>query len=91
MFHYLGSLINYSLQDDDNITAQIASATAVMGALTEIWQNPHLDIYNNYLLFRAIPINLLLGEQKHGCCAKCNSTNSRSSLIAAFAKSFRYR
>jgi hypothetical protein len=31
-----------------------------MGALKEIWQNPHLDIYNKYLLFRAIPMNLLL-------------------------------
>jgi hypothetical protein len=31
-----------------------------MGALKEIWRNPHLDIYNKYLLFRAIPMNLLL-------------------------------
>ena len=35
-FHYLGSLINYSLRDDDNIMARIASATAAMGALKEI-------------------------------------------------------
>jgi hypothetical protein len=32
-FRYLGSLINYSLRDDDDITAQIASATTAMGAL----------------------------------------------------------
>jgi hypothetical protein len=31
-----------------------------MGALKEIWRNPHLDIYKKYLLFRAIPMNLLL-------------------------------
>ncbi len=31
-----------------------------MGALKEIWRNPHLDIYNKYLLFQAIPMNLLL-------------------------------
>jgi hypothetical protein len=50
-FRYLGSLINYSLRDDDAIMARIASATAVMGALKEIWRNLHLDIYNKYLLF----------------------------------------
>jgi hypothetical protein len=33
-----------------------------MGTLKEIWQNPHLDIYNKYLLFHAIPMNLLLWE-----------------------------
>jgi len=49
-----------SLRDDDDITARNASATAAMGALKEIWRNPHLDIYNKYLLFRAIPMNLLL-------------------------------
>ena len=31
-----------------------------MGALKDVWRNPHLDIYNKYLLFRAIPMNLLL-------------------------------
>jgi hypothetical protein len=30
-----------------------------MGALKEIWNNPYLDTYNKYLLFRAIPMNLL--------------------------------
>jgi len=59
-FRYLGSLINDSLRDDDDITARIASATAAMGALKDVWRNPHLDIYNKYLLFRAIPMNLLL-------------------------------
>ena len=32
-FRYLRSLINYSLRDNDDITARIASATAAMGAL----------------------------------------------------------
>jgi hypothetical protein len=31
-----------------------------MGVLKEIWRNPHLNIYNKYLLFHAIPMNLLL-------------------------------
>ena len=63
-FRYLGSLIHYSLRDDDDITMRIASATAAMGALKEIWRNPHLDLYNKYLLFRAIPMNLLLWGAK---------------------------
>jgi len=31
-----------------------------MGRLKEVWCKPHLDVYNKYLLFRAIPMNLLL-------------------------------
>ena len=31
-----------------------------MGALKEVWRNPHLDTYSKYLLFCAIPMNLLL-------------------------------
>ena len=59
-FCYLGSLINFSLRNDDDITARIAAATASMGALKEVWRNPHLDMFNKYLLFQAIPMNLLL-------------------------------
>jgi hypothetical protein len=59
-FKYLGSLISYNLRDDDDITARIAAANASMGALKELWRNPHLDMYNKYLLFRVIPMNLLL-------------------------------
>jgi hypothetical protein len=59
-FKYLGSFISYNLRDDDDITARIAAVNASMGALKELWRNPHLDMYNKYLLFRAIPMNLLL-------------------------------
>ncbi len=59
-FQYLGLLISYNLLDDDDITARIAAANASMGALKHVWRNPHLNIYNKYLLFRAIPMNLLL-------------------------------
>ncbi len=48
-FRYLGSLISYNLRNDNDITAR-----------KELWQNPHLDMYNKYLLFRAILMNLLL-------------------------------
>ena len=33
---------------------------ASMGALKELWCNPHLDIYNKYILFQVILMNLLL-------------------------------
>ena len=59
-FKYLGSRISYNLRDDANIEAQLAVANQSMGALKEVWCNPHLDTYRKYLLFRAIPMNLLL-------------------------------
>jgi hypothetical protein len=43
-----------------------------MGVLKEIWQNPHLNIYNIYLLFRAIPMNLLLWGAKTWSLKKLN-------------------
>ncbi len=51
---------SYNLCNDDDITARIAAVNASMGALKEVWHNPHLDVYNKHLLFRAIPIYLLL-------------------------------
>ena len=59
-FCYLGSPINYSLCDDDDIMARIALATALMGALKEIWCNPHLDIYNKYITIAKRPCYGLL-------------------------------
>ncbi len=59
-FQYLGLLITYNLRNNDDITARVATANASMGALKEVWRNPHLDIYNKYILFRVIPMNLLL-------------------------------
>jgi hypothetical protein len=31
-----------------------------MGALKNVWNSPHLDIWSKYLLFCTIPMNLLL-------------------------------
>jgi hypothetical protein len=57
---YLGLLISYNLRNNDDIIGRIATANASMGALKEVWGDPHLDVYNKYLLFRAIPMTLLL-------------------------------
>ena len=59
-FKYLGSRISYNLQDDADIEARLAAANQSMGALKEVWRNPHLDTYSKYLLFCTIPVNLLL-------------------------------
>ena len=59
-FKYLGSYISYNLRDDFDIESRIASASASMGALSNFWDNSHVDLYSKYLLFRAIPMNLLL-------------------------------
>ena len=57
---YLGLRILYNLHDDDDINARLAAASQSMGALKEVWRNPHLDTYSKYLLFHIIPIKLLL-------------------------------
>ena len=57
---YLGLLISYNLRNDADITSRLAAANASMGRLKEVWRNPHLDVHNKYLLFCAIPMNLLL-------------------------------
>ena len=72
-FKYLGSRISYSLRDDDDINARLAAASQSMGALKEVWRNPHLDTYSKYLLFRAIPVNLLLWG--------CENWSLRQSLL----------
>jgi len=72
-FRYIGSWISYSLCDDDDVNARIAAANAAMGALKNVWRNPHLDIYSKYILFRAIPVNLLLWG--------CETWSLRQSLL----------
>ena len=39
---------------------RIAAANDSMGAMSKIWDDDHVDTYSKYLLFKAIPCNLLL-------------------------------
>ena len=39
---------------------RIAAANALMGAMSKIWEDNHVDLYSKYLLFRSIPFNLLM-------------------------------
>ena len=59
-FKYLGSWISFSLWDDYNITKRITAANASMGALKIVWEDKYVDEFSKYLLFCAIPCNLLL-------------------------------
>jgi hypothetical protein len=59
-FKYRGSFVSFSLCDDFDIKNRVTAAMQSMGALKNVWNSPHLDIWSKYLLFRAIPMNLLL-------------------------------
>ena len=59
-FKYLGSYISYNLRDDYDIQNRVLNASKAMGALKNFWDNPHVDLYSKFLIFRAIPLNLLL-------------------------------
>jgi hypothetical protein len=59
-FKYLGTIISYSLRDDTDINTRIASAGKAMGALNGFFKRPQVNTYSKYLIFMAIPINLLL-------------------------------
>ena len=59
-FKYLGSWISFSLWDDHDVAKRIASANASTGAMSAFWDENHVDVYSKFIIFRAIPCNLLL-------------------------------
>ena len=59
-FKYLGNYISYSLCDDLDIKHRLAQASATMGALREFCIDQAVETCSKYLIFCAIPINLLL-------------------------------
>jgi hypothetical protein len=59
-FKYIGSFVSFSLCDDYDIEQCVTAATQSMGDLKNVWNSPHLDIWSKYLLFCAIPMNLLM-------------------------------
>jgi hypothetical protein len=48
---YLGSYVSFSLCDNYDIEKRVAVATQSMGALSNIWRSPYLEIWSKYLLF----------------------------------------
>ena len=61
---------------------RIAAANSSMGAMSKIWDDDNIDTYSKYLLFKAIPCNLLLWG--------CESWALRKSLLASI-EVFLYR
>ena len=59
-FKYLGTFISYNLRDDYDIDRRIAAASKAMGALKLFFNKKEVSTYSKYLIFMAIPINLLL-------------------------------
>ena len=81
-FKYLCPLISFSLREDHNIEKRLAAENVLMGGMSKIWDDDHLDTYSKYLLFRAIPCNLLLWG--------CEICALQKSLLASL-KVFLYR
>ena len=59
-FKYLSSWVSFPLREDHDVAKCIASVNASMGAMAYFWDDDHVDVYSNYLMFREIPCNLLL-------------------------------
>ena len=59
-FKYLGSWIYFYLQEDHNIAKRLSAKNPLMGAMSKIWNDDHVDTYSKCLLFRDIPCNILL-------------------------------
>ena len=74
-FKYLGSWIYFSLRDDHDVAKRIASADASMGAMSDFWDDDHVNVHSKYLIFHTIPCNLLLWG--------CESWDLRQTLLDA--------
>ena len=59
-FKYLGNFISYSLRDDFDIGHRLFQASSAMGSLQHFWGDDAVDVHSKYLIFCAIPLNLLL-------------------------------
>ena len=79
---YLGTWISFSLHDDHDDAKRLPAANASMGAISKIWDDNHVNTYSNYILFRAIPCNIILW--------RCESWALRMYLLASL-KVFLYR
>ena len=59
-FKYFGSYISYSLLDNYDIYARIASGNASMVSLHKFWTDASVNNCSKYLIFLSIPITLIL-------------------------------
>ena len=59
-FKYLDSWISYDLYDSYDIFSRIKKFRKAMGVLKFFWNSMEVDIECKYLIYNAIPFNLLL-------------------------------
>ena len=62
IFKYLGSLIFYDLDDTYDINSRIKKANQAIGVLKFFWLSEKVDLLSKYLIYMAIPLNLLLWD-----------------------------
>ena len=58
-FKYLGSWISYDLHDTFDVESRISKANQAIGNLKFFWNSNEVDIRSKYLIYMAIPMNLL--------------------------------
>ena len=57
---YLGSYLSYNPRDNFDIDMRIELSSKSIGASSSFWNNPHGDMYSNFLPYKTNPTNLLL-------------------------------
>ena len=85
-FKYLGSYISYSLKDDYGIDILLAAGNASMESLSKFWTDASVNNSSNYLIFLAIPINILLWRCESWALQTSLLKNLRYSYTAASDK-----
>ena len=78
----LGSYLSYNLRDSSEIVTHIAAESKSMEALSIFWNNPHVDTYSKFLIYKATPINLLLW----GCKTWKYNTDYSENLKYSYTK-----
>ena len=59
-FKYLGSMIDFLLDDSTDVKHRINAASKALGALKFIWDSPETSLETKIRLYQAIPVNLVL-------------------------------
>ena len=59
-FCYLGTMIDFLLDDTSDVKARIVKATKAVGALNFIWKSNQISLETKKKLYLAIPLNLAL-------------------------------
>ena len=59
-FEYLGSTINFLLDDTIDISTRIKAVNKAMGAMNFIWNANEVSLETKYKLYMAIPVNFTL-------------------------------